>query len=214
MRTGRPKDRLVISPPERKTLERWASRPKTAQALAQRARIVLACAQDQFHTAIATQLSVTPQTVGKWRSRFQAKRLDGLLDEPRPGAPRCIQDEHVEKILTKTLESTPRDATQWSTRSMAEACGLSQSSVSHIWRAFALQPHRSETFKLSKDPLFIEKVRDIVGLYLHPLSFPRFRGHYLKGGYDVPNAKTKYGQTGTAGVLSGVQGWGCSPGLG
>jgi transposase len=168
MRTGRPKDRLVISPPERKTLERWASRPKTAQALAQRARIVLACAQDQFHTAIATQLSVTPQTVGKWRSRFQAKRLDGLLDEPRPGAPRRIQDEHVEKILTKTLESTPRDATHWSTRSLAEACGLSQSSVSRIWRAFALQPHRSETFKLSKDPLFIEKVRDIVGLYLHP----------------------------------------------
>jgi transposase len=158
----------MLSPPERKTLERWASRPKTAQALAQRARIVLACAQDQFNSAIATQLNVTAQTVGKWRSRFQAKRLDGLLDEPRPGAPRRIQDEHVEKILTKTLESTPRDATHWSTRSMAEACGLSQSSVSRIWRAFALQPHRAETFKLSKDPLFIEKVRDIVGLYLHP----------------------------------------------
>ena len=168
MRTGRPKSRLMLSPPERQTLERWASRPKTAQALAQRARIVLACAQDQLNTAIAAQLGVTPQTVGKWRSRFQAKRLDGLLDEPRPGAPRRIRDEHVEKLLTKTLESTPRDATHWSTRSMAEACGLSQSSVSRIWRAFALQPHRAETFKLSKDPLFIEKVRDIVGLYLHP----------------------------------------------
>ena len=168
MRTGRPKSRLMLSPPERKTLERWANRPTTAQALAQRARIVLACGQGQFNTAIATRLSVTPQTVGKWRSRFQAKRLDGLLDEPRPGAPRHIQDEHVEKILAKTLESTPRDATHWSTRSMAQVSGLSQSSVSRIWRAFALQPHRTETFKLSKDPLFIEKVRDIVGLYLHP----------------------------------------------
>lgn len=168
MRTGRPKTRLMLSPPERKTLERWARRPKTAQALAQRARIILACAQDQLNTAIATQVRVTPQTVGKWRSRFQVKRLDGLLDEPRPGAPRRIQDEHVEQVLTRTLESTPQGATHWSTRSMAQACGLSQSSVSRIWRAFALQPHRTETFKLSKDPLFIEKVRDIVGLYLNP----------------------------------------------
>lgn len=168
MRTGRPKSRVMISPPERKALERWASRPKTAQALAQRARIVLACAEGDFNTAIAARLSVTPQTVGKWRARFQADRLDGLLDEPRPGAPRRIQDEHVEQVLTKTLESTPRGATHWSTRSMAKACGLSQSSVGRIWRAFALQPHRAETFKLSKDPLFIEKVRDIVGLYLDP----------------------------------------------
>ena len=168
MRTGRPKSRLMLSPPERKTLERWASRPKTAQALAQRARIVMACALNQLNSTIASQLNVTPQTVGKWRSRFQATRLDGLLDEARPGAPRRIQDEHVEKILTKTLESTPQDATHWSTRSMANACGMSQSSVSRIWRAFALQRHRSETFKLSKDPLFIERVRDIVGLYLHP----------------------------------------------
>jgi transposase len=168
MRTGRPKARVVVSPPERETLERWARRPKTAQALALRARIVLACAQGDFNSAIATRLSVTPQTVGKWRARFLAKRLDGLLDEPRPGAPRRIQDEHVEQVLTTTLESTPRDATHWSTRSMAKACGLSQSSVSRIWRAFALQPHRAQTFKLSKDPLFIEKVRDIVGLYLNP----------------------------------------------
>lgn len=168
MRTGRPKSRLMLAPPERKTLERWARRPKTAQGLAQRARIVLACAQGQLNTAIAMQLHITSQTVGKWRSRFQSKRLDGLLDEPRPGAPRRIQDEHVERVLAQTLESTPRDATHWSSRSMAKACGLSQSSVSRIWRAFALQPHRAETFKLSKDPLFIEKVRDIVGLYLNP----------------------------------------------
>jgi transposase len=149
-------------------LERWARRPKTAQALAQRARIVLACSSGELNTAIAEELKVTAQTVGKWRSRFQTKRLDGLLDEPRPGAPRRIQDEQVERVITKTLESRPRDATHWSTRSMAQVCGLSQSSVSRIWRAFALQPHRTETFKLSKDPLFIEKVRDIVGLYLNP----------------------------------------------
>src|SRR5437879_9026128 len=107
-------------------------------------------------------------TVGKWRSRFVARRLDGLLDEPRPGAPREISDAAVERVLTWTLETRPRDATHWSTRSMARRCGLSQSAVSRIWRAFALQPHRAETFQLSKDPLFIEKVRDIVGLYLHP----------------------------------------------
>jgi transposase len=131
---------------------------------------VLACAEGEFNTAIATRLHVTSQTVGKWRARFLAKRLDGLLDEPRPGAPRRILDDRIEKILAKTLESTPRDATHWSTRSMAKACGLSQSSVGRIWRAFALQPHRAETFKLSKDPLFIEEVRDIVGLYLRPPS--------------------------------------------
>src|SRR5262249_36102942 len=137
--------------------------------LAQRARIVLACSdRNALNTTIAEQLHVTPQTVGKWRSRFRAKRLDGLLDEPRPGAPRKIMDDRIEAVLTKTLETIPPGATHWSTRSMAEACQLSQSSVSRIWRAFALQPHRSETFKLSKDPLFIEKVRDIVGLYLNP----------------------------------------------
>jgi transposase len=110
----------------------------------------------------------TQQTVGKWRSRFMARRLEGLLDEPRPGAPREISDAAVERVLTLTLESTPRDATHWSTRLMARRCGMSQSAVSRIWRAFALQPHRSETFKLSRDPLFVEKVRDIVGLYLNP----------------------------------------------
>jgi len=159
---------LTISVQERETLQRWARRPKTAQALALRARIVLRCADGVDNSAVAAELGMTGQTVGKWRSRFLEKHLDGLLDEPRPGAPRRISDQAVERVLTKTLESMPRDATHWSTRSMAKSSGLSQSAVSRIWRAFALQPHRSETFKLSKDPLFIEKVRDIVGLYLNP----------------------------------------------
>jgi transposase len=168
MRTGRPKVPLVVTAMERETLQRWASRPKTAQAVAQRARLVLACADGQSNTAVAQRCGVSKPTVGKWRARFVAKRLDGLLDEPRPGAPRRITDADVERVLTHTLESTPRDATHWSTRGLAEVCGLSQSAVSRIWRAFALQPHRTETFKLSKDPLFIDKVRDIVGLYLQP----------------------------------------------
>jgi len=159
---------LTLTPDERETLERWARRPKTAQALAHRARLVLTCAEGRPNTAVAAALRVTQPTVGKWRRRFLAKRLDGLLDEPRPGAPRRISDVAVERVLTRTLESTPREATHWSTRSLARACGLSQSAVSRIWRAFALQPHRTEPFKLSRDPLFIEKVRDIVGLYLHP----------------------------------------------
>lgn len=168
MRTGRPMPPLILSPDERDTLERWARRPKTAQAVAQRARMVLACAEGRPNTAVAAALHVSPPTVGKWRRRFLTQRLDGLLDEPRPGAPRQITDAEVERVLTQTLESTPRDATHWSTRGLARVCGLSQSAVSRIWRAFALQPHRTETFKLSKDPLFIEKVRDIVGLYLDP----------------------------------------------
>lgn len=168
MRTGRPMPALILSPDERDTLERWARRPKTAQAVAHRARMVLACAEGRPNTAVAAALRVSPPTVGKWRRRFLAQRLDGLLDEPRPGAPRQITDAAVERVVTQTLESTPRDATHWSTRSLARVCGLSQSAVSRIWRAFALQPHRTETFKLSRDPLFIEKVRDIVGLYLDP----------------------------------------------
>jgi len=159
---------LTLSLGEREALERWSRRPKTAQALAQRARIVLACAAGVTNADVSAQVRVTRQTVGRWRARFLKKRLDGLLDEPRPGAPRKITDAHVERVITMTLESTPREATHWSTRSMAKSCGLSQTAVSRIWRAFALQPHRSETFKLSKDPLFIEKVRDIVGLYLNP----------------------------------------------
>ena len=168
MRTGRPMPPLTVSTEERETLERWARRRTTAQAIALRARIVLASAAGKTNTAIARDTRVKKQTVGKWRARFLAKRLDGLLDDPRPGAPRKITDAHVERIVTLTLESTPRDATHWSTRSMAAKVGLSQTAISRIWRAFSLQPHRTETFKLSKDPLFVEKVRDIVGLYLDP----------------------------------------------
>lgn len=165
---GRPLPPLQVSDSDRAILERWLRRPKTAQALAKRAQIVLGCAEGQSNGAVAEQLGLTRQTVGKWRSRFLRTGVDGLLDEPRPGAPRTITDEDVERVITLTLESTPEDATHWSTRSMARASGLSQSAISRIWRAFALQPHRTETFKLSTDPFFIEKVRDIVGLYLNP----------------------------------------------
>lgn len=168
MRTGRPLTPMSVTTEERDTLERWARRPKTAQALALRARLVLACTSGQSNTAVAAHYRVCKPTVGKWRARFLTNRLDGLLDEPRPGAPRRITDRDVEQVLTLTLESTPRDATHWSTRSMARRSGLSQTAICRIWRAFALQPHRTETFKLSTDPLFIDKVRDIVGLYLDP----------------------------------------------
>ena len=168
MARGRPLAPLVISEEQREALERWARRPKTAQALAMRSRIVLRSAEGLPNRQVARELGVTQQTVGKWRSRFIARGLDGLLDEPRPGAPRRVSDDDVERVIVKTLEETPRDATHWSTRSMAKATGLSQSTVSRIWRAFALAPHRTETFKLSTDPLFVEKVRDIVGLYLNP----------------------------------------------
>lgn len=168
MRTGRPIPPLSITEEQRSMLENWVRRPKTAQALALRARIILACAQGKPNGVVARQVKVRQQTVGKWRSRFRSKGLEGLLDEPRPGTPRRVSDAEVEKVLTMTLESLPRDATHWSTRSLARQSGLSHSTISRIWRAFGLQPHRSETFKLSKDPLFIEKVRDIVGLYLNP----------------------------------------------
>jgi transposase len=168
MALGRPKAALVVTAEEREALERWARRPKTAQALVQRARIVLACSTGLPNTTVARRIGVTMQTVGKWRQRFVTRRLDGLLDEPRPGAPRRVTDAHIERVLTRTLETRPRAATHWSTRGMAAKVGLSQSTISRIWRAFALQPHRTATFKLSRDPLFIEKVRDIVGLYLAP----------------------------------------------
>ena len=157
-----------LSETEREELKRWLRRPKTAQALALRARIVLKSAEGGSDQAVAQALGVSRGTVGKWRRRFLTNRCDGLLDQPRPGAPRTVSDEDVERVVTQTLESLPQGATQWSTRSMAKSCGLSFATVSRIWRAFALRPHRTETFKLSKDPLFIEKVRDIVGLYLHP----------------------------------------------
>ena len=168
MGRGRPIPPLALDGAERETLEQWTRRPKTAQALALRARIVLASADGHSNTKVAVELRVCVNTVGKWRSRFLEQRLDGLLDQPRSGRPRMIDDADVERVIALTLETTPRDATHWSTRSMAQKSGLSHTTVSRIWRAFALQPHRTETFKLSADPLFIEKVRDIVGLYLNP----------------------------------------------
>ena len=166
--TGRPKALLTLSVEERDALERWARRPTSAQALAQRCRIVLACAEGLTNQEVAAREGVNQVTVGKWRSRFVERRLDGLHDEPRPGKPRTISDADVERVITKTLEETPRGATHWSTRSLAAQVGMSQSAVSRIWRAFGLKPHQLESFKLSTDPLFIEKVRDIVGLYLNP----------------------------------------------
>ena len=168
MGRGRPIPPLALDGAGRETLEQWTRRPKTAQALALRARIVLACADGRSNTAVAAELRVCVDTVGKWRSRFLEQRLDGLLDQPRSGRPRMIDDADVERVIALTLETTPKDATHWSTRSMARRSGLSHNTVSRIWRAFALQPHRTETFKLSANPLFIEKVRDIVGLYLDP----------------------------------------------
>jgi transposase len=159
---------LILSWEERETLERWRRRHSTGQALALRARIVLGGADGGTNTAIAKELRLTKQTVGKWRSRFLLHRLDGLLDEPRPGAPRKISDVQVERVVVQTLESKPKEATHWSTRSLAKASGLSRSSVHRIWQAFGLRPHRVESFKLSTDPLLVEKVRDIVGLYLDP----------------------------------------------
>jgi transposase len=168
MRRGPQLSKLVLTDTEQAILEQWTRRRTTAQALAQRARIVLACAEGRSNSEVATDERVSRPTVGRWRRRFVESRCDGLLDEPKPGAPRRITDADVERVLTTTLERTPRDATHWSTRSLAKQCGMSQTAVARIWKAFALQPHRSETFKLSKDPLFIEKVRDIVGLYLNP----------------------------------------------
>jgi transposase len=159
---------LVLSDDERDALERWARRHTSAQALALRCRIVLACAEGASNMEVAERLGVNRMTVGKWRARFVEQRLDGLHDEPRPGGPRTIDDDDVERVIVKTLEETPVGATHWSTRSMAQAAGMSQSAVSRIWRAFGLKPHLVDNFKLSPDPLFIEKVRDVVGLYLNP----------------------------------------------
>jgi transposase len=168
MAIGRPVQTVTLESKEREALERWMRRPTTAQALALRARIVLGCAEGKSNTAIAEEFGITRPTVGKWRRRFLDLGIDGLLDEPRPGVPRKVTDAQVEELLTRTLETMPKNATHWSTRSMAQKSGLSQSTVGRIWRAFGLQPHRTETFKLSKDPLFIEKTRDIVGLYMNP----------------------------------------------
>jgi len=165
---GRPTQPIVLTDEERDKLQQWAHRPKTSQRLALRARIVLGCADGMENRQVARQLRITDQTVCKWRERFRQARLEGLADEPRPGAPRQITDSQVEALITRTLESAPPQGTHWSTRTMAKTIGMSQSAVSRVWRAFSLQPHRVETFKLSSDPFFVEKVRDIVGLYLNP----------------------------------------------
>ncbi|WTW92081.1 IS630 family transposase [Streptomycetaceae bacterium NBC_01309] len=167
-RTGRPKAELTLTDEERETLLRWARRAKSSQALAQRCRIVLGCADGKSNQQVAADLGIWPQTVGKWRRRFLERRLEGLVDEPRPGAPRTVTDEQVEHVVVATLERTPSGATHWSRASMADESGLSKSTVGRIWRAFGLKPHQVDTFKLSNDPQFVDKVRDVVGLYLDP----------------------------------------------
>ena len=159
---------VVLSDEEREVLERWARRPTSAQALALRCRIVLAAADGELSKDIAARLGCNASTVGRWRGRFAERGVDGLHDEPRPGKPRVIGDEDVERVIVKTLEEQPPNATHWSTRSMAAATGMNQTAISRIWRAFGLKPHQTQAFKLSPDPQFIDKVRDIVGLYLNP----------------------------------------------
>jgi transposase len=168
MAAGRPKDALTLSADERQKLQSWARRATSSQRLALRARIVLACADEALNKDVAQKLKVRAATVGKWRTRFLERRLDGLTDEPRPGAPRTITDAQVEDVVTRTLETKPPQATHWSTRGMARTTGLSQTAICRIWQAFGLKPHRVDTFKLSSDPYFVEKVRDVVGLYLNP----------------------------------------------
>lgn len=168
MAVGRPVAPIELSDGERTKLEELARRRKTGQAMALRSRIVLACAGGMTNGEVAAKLDVAMPTVGKWRSRFAKDRLAGLADAPRPGQPRKISDAKVEEVVTRTLESAPANATHWSTRSMAKACGLTQNAVLRIWHAFGLKPHLQETFKLSTDPFFVEKVRDVVGLYVDP----------------------------------------------
>jgi transposase len=168
MRTGRPKQPLRLTEEERERLRSLAHRARSQPLLARRARVVLTCAEGLDNQAVAKKLRCSLGMVGKWRSRFLQTRLEGLYDEPRPGAPRKVSDDQVEKVVIQTLESTPRGQTHWSTRGLAKASGLSRMTISRIWHAFGLQPHRADTFKLSPDPQLIEKVRDIVGLYLNP----------------------------------------------
>src|ERR1700674_5084468 len=168
MRRGRRLPQLELSGEQRSTLQGWTRRRKTAQALSMRARIILRASEGLTATAIATETHACIQTVSKWWRRFDERGLDGLLDEPRPGQPRKLSDAQIEQVIVRTLESKPPAATHWSTRTMAQATGINQTAISRIWRAFSLAPHRVDTFKLSKDPLFIDKVRDIVGLYLDP----------------------------------------------
>ena len=166
MALGRPKVALILTEDERNSI-RWRS-SRTAPHLARRARIILACAEGVTNPAVAKRLRMSQVTVCKWRGRFVRERLDGLYDEPRPGAPRTISDDAIERVIVRTLEATPEGATHWSSRGMAKATGLGRTTIQQIWHAFGLQPHRTETFKLSTDPLLIDKVRDIVGLYMQP----------------------------------------------
>jgi transposase len=168
MRTGRPKQPLTLTPEEQERLESMTHRARTQPLLARRARVVLAAAEGLDNRAVAKKLRCSKGMVGKWRARFLAARLEGLYDEPRPGAPRKIGDDQIEQVVVQTLETTPGGQTHWSTRELAKSSGLSRMTISRIWRAFGLQPHRTETFKLSPDPLLVEKVRDIVGLYMNP----------------------------------------------
>src|SRR5580692_10282188 len=157
MRIGRPTPALFLTKGERDALSAWTRQPKCPQALALRARVILLCAAGRSNTETAAELHMTLQTVGKWRQRFVEKRLDGLLDEPRPGTPKRLSEADVDRVLGLTLESTPTRAAHWSTRSLAEASGLSRASVHRIWRAFSLQPHRAESFRLLRDSLLIDK---------------------------------------------------------
>lgn len=168
MKTGRPKTPLILTALEQEKLNLIARRPKPSQRAALRARIVLACATESSNQKVARQVGASAMTVGKWRRRFVSGRLDALGDLPRSGPPRSVTDQQVEAVITKTLETKPKAATHWSTRSMAGETGVSHDTISRIWRAFGLQPHRQDNFKLSTDPFFVEKVRDIVGLYLSP----------------------------------------------
>jgi transposase len=167
-KTGRPKAELVLTDEERATLTRLSRRAKSSQALALRCRIVLACAEGLSNLEVSQRLGVTRPTVGKWRSRFVRDRLDGLTDEPRPGRPPSITVDQIEDVVVATLEQTPSNATHWSRTSMAERSGLSKSTIGRIWRRFELKPHRVDTFKLSTDPLFVDKLFDVVGLYVNP----------------------------------------------
>jgi transposase len=194
MRTGRPKKPLEIGEADGEKLKTIARRPKSAQAMAMRARIVLFCGQGMSNSEVARKLHITGATVGKWRERFREFGLDGLLDEPRVGTPRKITDQQVEEVITKTLESMPKNSTHWSTRLMAAETGLSQNAIVRIWRVFGLQPHRVENFKFSKDPQFVEKVRDIVGLISEPAR-PR---HCLVRGRKEPSAGAESDRTDSA----------------